>query len=190
MELLVIGLILFFGTHSLSIVNAPLRDRLATRFGAMGWQGLYSLAALAGLVLIVMGYGISRQEPVVLFVPPPGLRHAAFLLLLFVFPLFLSAYLPGRIQDAVQHPMLVATKIWAFAHLLANGMLHDAALFGAFLAWAVVGRISLSRRRPAAVPGAPRSRYNDWVAIIVGIGLYVWFVAQGHGWLVGVPLQG
>lgn len=190
MEILVAGLILFFGTHSLSIVNRPLRDRLADRFGVMGWQGLYSLAALAGFVLMVIGYGIARQEPVVLYVPPPWLRHVAFLLLLFVFPLLLATYIPGRVRDVVQHPMLAATKIWAFAHLLANGMLHDAALFGAFLVWAVVGRISLYWRGPAPVPEVPRSRYNDWVAIVIGVALYVWFLFYGHGWLLGVPLLG
>ncbi len=190
MGLLLAGLILFLSIHSLSIVYAPLRDRLAERLGVIGWQALYSLVAIAGMALIVIGYGIARQEPIVLYVPAPWLRHGAFLLLLFVFPLLLAAYLPGRIQDAVRHPMLAATKIWAFAHLLANGMLHDAVLFGAFLGWAVIDRISLQRRNSAPPPGAPRARYNDGIAVVAGTGLYLWFVLHGHGWLLGVPLLG
>jgi uncharacterized membrane protein len=108
------------------------------------------------------------------------------LLLVFIFPLLLATYLPGRIQKATKHPMLVATKIWALAHLLANGGLADVVLFGGFLAWAVVDRISLKRRTPLPVPGAPPSRINDILAIVLGLGLYVAFVLWLHKMLIGV----
>ena len=108
------------------------------------------------------------------------------LLLLPVFVLLLAAYLPGRIQAATKHPMLLATKIWAFAHLLSNGMLHDVVLFGAFLAWAVVDRISMKRRVQRPLPGAKASKLNDVIAVVAGLILYVWFVKQGHAWLIGV----
>ncbi len=188
MTVLLAGLIVFFAVHSISIVNEPWRDRMVARLGLVPWQSLYALAASAGLVLIVWGYGLARQEPVVLYVPPAWLRHLAMLLLVPVFPLLLATYLPGRIQAAVKHPMLVSVKLWAVAHLLANGMLADVLLFGAFLAWAVVDRISLKRRSPRPVPGAPRSGLNDIIAVVVGIGIYVAFVMGTHGWLIGVPV--
>jgi uncharacterized membrane protein len=186
MLLLIAGLVLFLGIHSLSIVNEPLRDRLAQRLGVVGWQAIYAIIAIAGLILIIQGYAAARLEPVLLYAPPAWLRHASMLLLLPVFILLLAAYLPGRIRAATKHPMLLATKIWAFAHLLSNGMLHDVVLFGAFLAWAVVDRISMKRRVQRPLPGAKASKLNDAIAVVAGLILYVWFVKQGHVWLIGV----
>ena len=188
MTLLIIGLIVFFATHSLAIVNVSWRDRAAARIGTMAWQGLYALVAIAGLVLIIRGYGLARQDPLVLYQPPVWLRHGATLLQIFVFPLLLAAYLPGRIQTASGHPMLAATKLWALAHLLANGTLAAVLLFGSFLTWAVADRVSLKRRSPPQLPALPASRLNDALVIVLGLALYVAFVFWGHGWLIGVPL--
>lgn len=154
--------------------------------GVLPWQAIYSVLAIIGFVLIVYGYGMARQDPTILYSPPTWLRHVSMLLLVFIFPLLLAAYLPGKIQKATKHPMLAATKIWAFAHLLANGALADVVLFGAFLAWAVVDRISLKRRTPLPVPGAPPSRLNDWIAVVLGLGIYVAFVLWLHKLLIGV----
>ncbi len=186
MTVLVLGLILFLGVHSLSIVNEPLRDRLVARLGEWPYKGLYSLVALAGLLAIVWGYGLARQAPVLLYAPPTWLSHVAMVLLLPVFPLFLAAYLPGRIKLKLKHPMLVAVKLWALAHLLANGMAHDVLLFGSFLAWAVADRISLKRRQPRAVPALPASGFNDLIAVVLGLAIYGAFITGGHYWLIGV----
>lgn len=190
MALLIAGLVLFLGVHSVSIVNDPWRNRVAARIGEYPWQALYALVAVAGFILIVWGYGLARQSPTVLYLPPAWLRHLALLLLVFVFPLLLATYLPGRIRQATRHPMLLAVKIWALAHLLTNGMLHDVVLFGAFLAWAVADRISLKRRAPRPVPAAPESWLNDVIAVVGGLVLYAWFLFQGHGWLIGVAPMG
>jgi uncharacterized membrane protein len=190
MGILIAGLILFLGTHSISIVNASWRDQMAARLGEWPWKGIYSLMALAGLVLIVWGYGLARQDPVILYLPPLWLRHVALLLLVFVFPLLLATYLPGRIQALTQHPMLAATKLWAFAHLLANGTLADVVLFGSFLAWAVVDRISMKHREQRPIPGAPPSKWNDAIAVVMGLVLYVAFVLWLHAWLIGVSPLG
>ncbi|HRW67127.1 MAG TPA: NnrU family protein, partial [Candidatus Competibacter sp.] len=150
------------------------------------WQAAYSLVALIGFGLIVWGYGLARHDPVVLYWSPTWLRHLALLLLVPVFPLLLAAYLPGRIQTTAKHPMLAAIKLWAVAHLLANGMLADVLLFGTFLVWAVVDRISLKRRAPRPVPGAQPSKMNDLIAVVGGLALYVAFVLWLHLWLIGV----
>lgn len=188
MIVLVAGLVLFLGVHSVSIVAEPWRDRMAARLGEGAWKILYSLVAVAGIALIAWGYGMARQDPVVVYVPPLWLRHLAMALLIPVFPLLLAAYLPGRIQRATRHPMLVGTKLWALAHLLANGMLADLVLFGGVLAWAVADRISLKRRTPRPVPSAPPSGLNDVIAVVAGLAIYVAFVLWLHGWLFGVPL--
>ena len=109
------------------------RDGVVERIGKGPWQGLYSLVALAGFVLIIYGYGLARQEPVFLYVPPMWLRTIALVLMIPVFVLFLAPYFPGRIKTTVRHPMLVATKIWALSHLFANGTLADVVLFGSFI---------------------------------------------------------
>lgn len=187
MEILLVGLALFLGVHSISIFSQPFRDRVAIRFGERSWQALHGLISVIGLAFIVWGYGLVRQEPMVLYTPSLWLRHVALLLLLPMFPLLLATYLPGRIRQAVGHPMLAATKLWAFAHLLANGMLHDVLLFGAFLIWAVADRISMKWRSPPPAPVAPPSKLNDLVAIVGGLVLYAWFLLHGHAWLFGVP---
>ncbi len=187
MTILIIGLILFFGVHSVPIVNLPWRDRVAARIGEYPWKGLYSLVAFAGLVLIIWGYGLARQDPLVLYVPPSWLRHVALLLMIFVFPLVVAPYLPGRIKTATKHPLLAATKLWAFAHLLVNGSAGDVVLFGSFLVWAVADRISFKRREQRPIRGAPPSKWNDAIAVVAGLVIYAAFVLGAHRWLFGVP---
>lgn len=189
MSLLIAGLLLFLGIHSVAIFALGLRAGAVERLGLWPWKGVYSLIAIAGFALIVIGYGQARmQAPVWLYQPPAGLRHLALLLMLPVFVLLLAAYLPGRIKSAAKHPMLLATKLWATAHLLANGNLADVLLFGGFLAWAVADRISMKRRVQRLLPGAPAGRFNDVIAIVGGLVLYGLFVKVGHAWLIGVAL--
>lgn len=190
MTWLIVGLVLFLGVHSVSIVAPMARDRWAGALGENGWKGLYSVLSLAGLVLIAMGYGAAREAPVILYTPPAGLRHLAALLMLPVFILLLAAYLPGRIQRAARHPMLAAVKFWALAHLLANGSLADVLLFGGFLAWAVVDRISVKRRAAAGLRVGPPLKLSgpdrDLWAVIGGLLVYGVFAGWAHGALFGV----
>jgi len=189
MLVLVAGLVIFLGVHSVSIVAGDWRAATIARVGERPWKGVYSLASAVGLALIVVGYGLARRDPVVLYVPPAGLRHLALVLMLPVFPLLFAAYLPGRIRAIAKHPFLLAVKLWALAHLLANGMLADVLLFGGFLAWAVADRISV-KRRPAAqtheVPAAPATSANDAIALIGGLAVYVVFLVWAHRWIIGV----
>jgi uncharacterized membrane protein len=189
MTQLVLGLVLFLGIHSVSIVAPGWREAMFKRLGGPGWKGLYSLVSLLGFVLLVHGYGLARQQPVVLYYPPTWTRHLAMLLMLPVFPLLFSAYLPGRIKSAVKHPMLAATKAWALAHLLANGMLADVLLFGGFLAWAVLDRISVGKRPVRQIPTAPPGRFNDLISVVGGLLVYGLFVGWAHLHLIGVPLM-
>lgn len=192
MLLLILGLILFIGAHSTAIIDAGARERAIARFGMPAWRIAVGLVALAGLVLIVLGYGDARGalDPIVLYQPPVWTRHLALLLMLPVFPLLLAAYLPGRIQRVTRHPMLLAVKVWALAHLLANGMLIDLLLFGSLLIWAVADRISLKHRATPPVPGAAPGRFNDLIALGGGLVLYVAFLLFLHRWLFGVAPLG
>lgn len=182
---LFLGMVLFFGIHSMSVVALPLRERLAAR-SELGWKGIYSLVSLAGLVLIALGYGETRLEPTVLYTSPAWLYMVVPVLLLPTFVLFLAPYFPGRISTRMKHPQLAAIKLWALAHLLVNGTVADVLLFGVFLLWAVVVRISFKRRPARAVPGAPPSGVNDLVAIVLGLGLYALFAFWLHQLWFGV----
>lgn len=186
MTLLILGLVLFLGVHSVSIIAPAWRDVTAARIGLGRWKGLYAVVSIVGFVMLVYGYELARQDAVVLYSPPAFMRHIALLLMLGFFPLLLATYLPGRINSAVKHPMLAATKLWALSHLLANGTLNDVLLFGAFLAWAVVDRISLKRRPARPLPGAPARAANDVIAVVGGLVLYVVFLFWGHRWIIGV----
>lgn len=186
MTLLILGLVLFLGIHSISIVAPQWRDAQAMRHGEMAWKGVYALVSIAGFVLLIYGFGIARQAPIVLYSPPRWTGHIALLLMLPVFPLLLAAYLPGRIKTAAKHPMLVAVKLWALAHLLANGTLADVLLFGGFLAWAVADRISLKHRPHRPVPSVPARPTNDLIALVGGLVIYGVFVTVLHQALIGV----
>ena len=186
MIIFIVGLVMFLGIHSVSIINVSWRNAMVARIGVWSWQAVYSIVAISGFALIVYGYGMARQHTPILYEPAVWMHYLALVLLVFFFPLLMAAYLPGRIQKAAKHPMLAATKIWAFAHLLANGSLVDVILFGALLAWAVIDRISLKRRAPLPVPGALPSRFNDIIAVVLGLGLYLAFIFGVHTWLIGV----
>lgn len=182
---LILGLVLFLGMHSISIVALPLRDRLAAK-SELGWKAFYGVVSLVGLVLIVRGYADLRMTPTVLYVAPAWLYHVSATLLIPVFILFLAPYFPGRIKAATKHPQLIAVKLWAVSHLLVNGTLADVVLFGSFLAWAVIDRISLKRRATRAVPGLPESGVNDVIVVVLGLAVYVAFVLWLHELLIGL----
>jgi len=190
MAVLILGLLLFLGTHSIAMVRPSLREQLIERLGLNAWQAGYALLSLIGILLVGWGYDLAGQAPLVLWTPPDWLSYLNLLLMLPVFSLLFAAYLPGRIQSAVKHPMLLAVKIWAFSHLLVNGALADVLLFGAFLAWAVAERISLRRRAGPPVQGAPAGRLNDAIALIGGLVLYLLFLFWLHGALFGVAPLG
>ena len=181
----IIGLVLFFGIHTISIIALPLRDKLVEK-SEYGWKGFYSVVSLIGFVLMVRGYGDYRLTATVFYFPPMWLRHVSALLLLPVFILFIAPYFPSRINKVMKHPQLVAVKLWALAHLLVNGSSADLMLFGAFLIWAVADRISVKRRPLREVPHIPESTANAVIVIIVGLGLYVAFTLWLHGPLIGV----
>jgi uncharacterized membrane protein len=189
MAVLIIGLLVFLGVHSVALAAPAVRSRAVARIGEGGWKGIYSLVAAAGFVLIVYGFRLARESPVVLYSPPGWMHYVTLLLMLPVFPLLIAAYLPGRIKTAMKHPLLAAVKFWALAHLLSNGMLADLLLFGGFLAWAVVDRISL-KRRLQAVPAAPPGRFNDLIAVVLGLALYLLFIEWAHLRLFGVSPLG
>lgn len=188
MTALVAGLVLFLGTHSVRIVADRWRSDMIARIGALRWRGVYSLVALAGLVLIVWGYGQARLEPVVIWTPPPWTRHLASLLVLPAFVLIVAGNLRGtKMKAALGHPMVLGTKLWAFAHLLSNGTLADVVLFGAFLAWAIVDYASARRRdRLAGTVYLPGSIGRDVLAIVIGAIAWAVFGYWLHGPLIGV----
>lgn len=185
MNMLILGMAIFLGVHSVSIVAPQWRNAAASRIGEWPWKAIYAIVAFAGFWLLVTGYADARLAPVPLYAPPTWARHVAALLMLPVFVLLLAAYLPGRIQMRAKHPMLLATKLWATAHLLSNGTAADVILFGGFLVWAVVDRISVNRRPARAIPGAPPSKFNDAIAVIGGLALYWLFAFYWHAPLIG-----
>lgn len=188
MTALVAGLIVFLGVHSVRIVAEPWRLRTIARIGANPWKGVYSLVSIAGFVLLVWGYGQARQQGVVLFEPPVFMRHIASLLMLLSLVLLAAAYVPGNhIKARLGHPMIIGVKVWAFAHLLANGRLSDVVLFGAFLAWAVLDFIAARKRdRAAGTVYPPGDELRTVVTVVAGVVVWAVFVAGLHLRLIGV----
>lgn len=186
--MLPLGLLLFLGVHSIGLFAPDWRERSVRRFGVGAWKGLYALLSLAGLLLIIYGYSAARMSAELLYAPPLWTRHLAALLTLPVFVLLIAAYLPRtHIRRLVGHPMLLAVKLWALAHLLANGMLADVLLFGSFLVWAVaLYAVSRRRDRRSGRVHLVGSWARDGIAVLLGLALWAGFALHLHGWLFGV----
>ena len=185
---LITGLFLFLGIHSISIVAEDFRNTMAAK-SENGWKIIYSLISVVGIVLIAKGYAALRLEPVLVYVPPYWLKHLTYLLMLPAMVLFVAPYFPGKIKKVTKHPQLIAVKLWAFSHLLVNGMLADVILFGAFIIWAGVARISMKKRTPRVIPGLKSNGINDIIAIIIGVVLTGVFIFYLHPLLIGMPLS-
>lgn len=188
MSLLIPGLILFFTVHSVRIVADDWRSACISRFGVMPWKLLYALLSILGLGLIIQGFGLARAEPVVLWQSPLWMRHLAALLTLAAFILAVAGYVPGnRLKAAVGHPMVAGVKLWALAHLLANGRLADVLLFGSFLVWAAVDFAAARRRdRAAGTIYLRRGWPRDAAVVVLGGVAWIVFARFGHEWLIGV----
>jgi uncharacterized membrane protein len=188
MSLLVLGLILFLGTHSVRIFADGWRTRTIARLGEGPWKGLYSVLSVAGFALIVWGYGQARLEPVVLWSSPVWTRHLASLGVLVALVLLVAAYVPGNgIKARLHHPMVLGVKVWAFSHLVANNTLADLLLFGGFLAWAIADFASARRRDRAAGTVYPPGRFLPSVLVgMLGVGLWAFFAFWAHGAWFGV----
>ncbi|MGB3839476.1 NnrU family protein [Rhodanobacter sp. UC4437_H4] len=188
MLVLILGLVLFLGIHSLRIFADDWRGRQIARMGLMRWKVLYAAVAIAGFVLLCWGFGLARQQPVLLYVPPLWLRHLNALFTLVAFVLFIAARVPrNHFKAKLHHPQVLAVKVWAFGHLLATGMLHDMVLFGAFLLWAVVlFAVSRRRDRREATVYAAGTVQGDVLTVVIGGALWLAFVLWLHLWLIGV----
>jgi len=192
MLLLILGLLLFLGTHSLRFGSDARRDALIARLGAGRFKGLYSALSAIGLVLTVLGFGMARETPVVLWAPPAGMRHLTFLLMLISMVLLAAAYVPrNAIRVRLHHPMVLSVKVWALAHLICNGTLAHVVLFGAFLLWSVV-LFRASRKRDTVLEVQYAAGETVPTLITVGLGVLIWLVLLGwlHGILIGVRLMG
>lgn len=190
MLLLILGLVVFLGVHSIKIAAPAFRERFIAQRGENAWKGIYSIISIVGFVIIIWGYSIARYDAPILYTPPFWFTHITLLLMLVSFVLLVASSVPpGRIKVAVKHPMLLAIKLWSVGHLMANGDLASVVLFGSFLIWAIVDRISVSRREAAGLmePIGPASVRNDILAIVIGLVAYILFVWKLHEWLFGVP---
>lgn len=191
LSILILGLALFLGVHLFTIMR-PRRAALVARLGENGYKALYSIVSAVGLGLIVYGFARYRAyEFVELWSPPVWTRHLAAALVLPALIMLVASYSRGRIYKTLKHPMLAGVKLWALAHLLANGDLGSLILFGSVLAWAVIDRISLKSRKDAGAPPIPvGGMRNDVIAIFGGIALYALIAWWFHPYVIGVPVIG
>lgn len=188
MKMLIAGLVIFLGVHSLRMFAEDWRHRMRTRLGKGAWKGAYSLLSLLGLALIAWGFDLAREQPVLLWTPPAAMRHGASLLTLLSFMLLAAAYVPGNaIKARLHHPMVLGVKAWALAHLLATGMLAHLLLFGAFLVWAIVNfGISRRRDRRDGVQYPPGRGVATGLTVVLGVAAWAVFAFGLHGLLIGI----
>jgi uncharacterized membrane protein len=188
MLVLIAGIIIFLGAHSFTAFREE-RSALIDRVGAGAYRGLHSVVSLVGFVLIVWGFSRYRADGLIpLWSPPTWTSHLAIVLMWFAFvSLACMSPAPGRIRGWLRHPMLVGIKIWALAHLLANGDAGGTLLFGSFLAWAIFDRIAVKRRGDLGAPRVATFTRADAIALGAGTVAYVAMIFL-HPVLIGVPV--
>lgn len=188
MTALVLGLILFLGVHSTRIFADGWRSGMVAKMGLLSWKAAYAALSVAGFALLVWGYGQTRLAPVALWTPPTATRHAAALLLLVAFVMLAAAYVPRNgIKARLKHPMLLSVKVWALAHLLANGTLAAVLLFGTFLVWAVLCfRAARKRDRAAGTVYPAGTAAGSIATVFIGLAAWAAFAFWLHGALIGV----
>lgn len=188
MAILILGLVIFLGVHSTRILADGWRTAMMGRMGALPWKAVYALLSIAGFVLIVWGFGLARQQPVQLWMPPRGMRHLASLLTLISFVLVAAAYVPrNAIKARLHHPMVLGVKVWALAHLLANGNLAHVVLFGSFLVWAVLSfRAARARDRVAGTVYPAGTGSGTLITLVVGAAAWAVVAFWAHGLLIGI----
>lgn len=188
MGYLILGLFIFLGVHSVRIVADPWRSHMRERVGEATYKAIYSVLSLLGFVLIVWGFGVARETPMMLWSPPLGMRHAASLLTLVAFVLLVAAYVPrNAIRARVHHPMVLGVMAWATAHLLATGSVAHLLLFGTFLLWGVLCFTAARRRDRLAGTRYPAGTATG-TAMTVAVGVVAWavFAFKLHGLLIGI----
>ncbi len=189
---LIAGLVLFLGVHSVRIFANDWRSAQLAQRGEAIWKLGYSALSIAGFVLIVWGYGLARQSPMVLWPTPRGMNHLAALLTLLAFVLLVAAYMPrNAIKAKLRHPMILGVKVWALAHLLANNALADLLLFGSFLVWAMLSfRAARQRDRQQQSVQLASNGFATAATVVVGVVAWAAFAFWGHLALIGVrPLS-
>jgi uncharacterized membrane protein len=188
MGYLILGLFIFLGVHSVRIVADPWRTQVRARMGEAAYKATYSVLSLLGFALIVWGFGVARETPVMLWNPPLGMRHAASLLTLVAFVLLAAAYVPrNAVRARVHHPMVLGVVAWASAHLLATGSVAHVLLFGSFLAWGVLCFVAARRRDRLAGTRYPGSTgAGTTLTLVVGLVAWAAFAFVLHGWLIGI----
>ncbi len=191
MLLLISGLILFLGVHSIVIFAPNFRAKYRSKALLM-WKIGYGLASIIGFALIVIGYSEARLSPIFVYMPPMWLKQIAMVMMLPVFVFFFAPYLPGKISSLTRHPQLMAVKLFMMAHLLANGTVADLLLFGTFLVWGVLDLIALNRLPDNNPPNEPIklkvTKLNDIILVILGITIYIAFLIFLHAQFIGVAL--
>lgn len=189
MLVLVLGLVLFLGAHSTRVFADGWRTATVGKVGLLPFKGAYSVVSIAGFALIIWGYALARHNPVVLWpAPPVGMRHLAAFLTLVAFILLAAAYVPrNEIKHRVHHPMVLAVKAWALAHLLANNTLADLVLFGAFLLWAVLDfRSARKRDRDTSTVYVKGNVTGTAITVMVGVVAWAVFAFWLHAMWIGV----
>jgi uncharacterized membrane protein len=187
----ILGLVLFLGLHMFVSMRKE-RAALIAAIGAGPYKGLFSLVSIVGVLLVGFGFARYRAEGLIpIWYPPAWTRQIVVAAMWPASIAVVAAYIPGDIKRVLKHPMLVGVKLWAAAHLCANGDLGGIILFGSVLVWAVYDRITLKRRSDPGAPPIPLGgRRNDIVAIIVGTILYLALGFVFHPIVIGLPAFG
>ncbi|MCY4245398.1 MAG: NnrU family protein [Gammaproteobacteria bacterium] len=143
MNTLTAGMVLFIAVHLVPSLPGA-REKLIGMLGLKRYRLVFALSSFAALALIVGGKAAAPFVP--LWRPPAWGADAAMPLMLAAMAGFAATGLPTNLKRVTRHPMLWGVALWSAAHLLSNGDLASAVLFGGFGLFALFAMFSLNRR--------------------------------------------
>ncbi|MBO9125117.1 MULTISPECIES: NnrU family protein [unclassified Rhizobium] len=189
MQLLILSLILFIGLHLIRVIVPDFRRSMIDKLGKPVWGAVHGILSIVTLLFLAYAFDQARGMYGTLYNPPIWMAHITLTLMLIAMICLVAGFLPaGHIRAKLKFPLLVAIKIWALSHLLANGEPEAIVLFVAFLAWAVLLRISMKQRLrngEITLPVFVSAKY-DLYAVIIGAVLWAVILFKLHELVIGV----
>jgi len=180
---IVLGLLLWSGTHFIPSLFRGFRSSLIERVGEQPYKGLFSLSLVLAIVLMVVGW--RAAVPHGLYQPPSWSTGVTNVLVFVALLLFVASGVPTNLKRFLRHPQLTGVATWAAAHLLSNGTDRALLLFGGLGAWAIAEMVAINRRdgaweKPEALPMSAELKPLIGAIVVFALLLFV------HPWIAGV----
>jgi uncharacterized membrane protein len=176
MLVLIFGLLLWVGTHSIKRLAPKFRRGLGDNAG----KGLVTAASLVSIALMVIGYRMEDGSPI--YQLGDWSFRANNLLVVIGIALLMVQTANSRVRNIMRHPMLTGFILWALGHLLIGGEARTIVLFGGLGLWAIAAIFMINRSEKAYKPYTGGTAKGDVILVVI-TAVMTALIAAIHIWL-------